>query len=59
MSQFQSSQNAGVDESYSFLLAVFFFFHGSRGGVYPPGAAFEKTSIIDGLQKRGVKFEFK
>ncbi|CAG0914766.1 unnamed protein product [Notodromas monacha] len=30
----------------------------SQGGVYPPGAAFEKTSIIEGLQKRGVTFKF-
>ncbi|KAK7792581.1 hypothetical protein R5R35_008674 [Gryllus longicercus] len=29
----------------------------SRGGVYPPGAAFAKTSLIQQLIERGVKFE--
>ncbi|CAG0914768.1 unnamed protein product [Notodromas monacha] len=30
----------------------------SQGGVYPPGAAFAKTSIIQNLQKNGVTFTF-
>lgn len=29
----------------------------SKGGVYPPAAAFAKTSLIDQLDKNGVKFE--
>jgi hypothetical protein len=28
-----------------------------RGGVYPPGAAFAKTSLIEELDKHGMKFE--
>lgn len=28
-----------------------------RGGVYPPGAAFSKTSLIDQLNKNGLSFE--
>ncbi|XP_022908076.1 saccharopine dehydrogenase-like oxidoreductase [Onthophagus taurus] len=28
-----------------------------KGGVYPPGIAFAKTSIIEKLQENGVKFE--
>nr|XP_022908077.1 saccharopine dehydrogenase-like oxidoreductase [Onthophagus taurus]XP_022908078.1 saccharopine dehydrogenase-like oxidoreductase [Onthophagus taurus] len=28
-----------------------------KGGVYPPGAAFRNTSIIEKLQENGVKFE--
>ncbi|CAG0886071.1 unnamed protein product [Darwinula stevensoni] len=28
----------------------------SKGGVYSPGAAFAKTSLIDRLNKRGIKF---
>ncbi|KAJ9586613.1 hypothetical protein L9F63_019806 [Diploptera punctata] len=28
-----------------------------RGGVYPPGAAFAKTSLIDEMCKHGIKFE--
>ena len=28
-----------------------------RGGVYPPGAAFAKTSLIEELNKHGLTFE--
>jgi hypothetical protein len=28
-----------------------------RGGVYPPGAAFANTSLLEELDKHGLKFE--
>lgn len=34
----------------------YFYLIFSRGGVYSPGAAFAKTTLIDRLNKHGIKF---
>jgi hypothetical protein len=46
-------QNDDGNRSIPKYITIFFI---SRGGVYPPGAAFAKTSLVERLQKNGVSF---
>ena len=41
---------------FNFLIENLFFLSCSRGGVYTPGAAFAKTTLIDRLNTYGIQF---
>jgi len=55
------SPGYGITSSAVTLAAIMVLTESSklpnRGGVYPPGAAFANTTIIDQLQENGLKFE--
>ena len=36
---------------------ILYYLETRRGGVYPPGAAFARTSLIERLRARGIHFE--